>query len=108
MKKIYNKLIRDRIPEIIRADNAEPKIRELSEEEYLQALKDKIVEEAVELQEESDKDRIITEMTDVYEVLRSLAAAYDMTLEAVSVVADKKKSERGGFEKRLFLESVEE
>lgn len=108
MKKVYNKLIRDKIPEIIRADDAVPEIRELNRGEYLQALKDKIVEEAEELQEEEGKKEILKEMADVYEVLRTLAAAHDITLEDVRNAADKKKEDRGGFKKRLFLESIEE
>lgn len=108
-KKIYNKLIRDKIPEIIRADKAEPSVRKLEKEEYKQALRKKVVEEAKELLEEAKtKEEVLEEAADVYEVIRSLAKAYGVSVEEIIEQANTKKDKRGGFDKKLFLENIVE
>lgn len=107
-KKVYNKLVRDKIPEIIRNDNALPQTRELDGEEHVTALKDKLVEEAGEVQKAKSEAEIVGEIADVYELTRTLAVKLGFSLEEVKKLADDKKAERGGFEKQIFLESVEE
>lgn len=103
MKK-YNKLVRDRIPEIIEKDGHKAKFRTLSEKEYIAALDKKLQEELKEYQE----DKSIEEMADVLEVLYAICYARGYTIEELETKRKEKNSERGGFEKRLFLESVED
>ena len=87
--KTYHKLIRDKIPEIIQADGKTCITRILSDEEYVDALEKKLNEEVAEYQ----TDKNLEELADILEVLETARA--------------KKSKERGGFEKKIFLERVE-
>ena len=105
MDRVYNKLVRDKIPEIIKTKGEEPITRELSLEEYKLALENKLKEECQEVFLASGKERI-EEIADALEVLKALAKTEGATLEDVIAVADKKNTERGAFDKRIFLEKV--
>lgn len=102
-KKVHNKLIRDKIPAIIRADNATPTIRTLSEDEYRRELLKKLVEESTELLE---SDGSLDERADVAEVLRAIDALLGYTAWAVESARADKADARGGFDQKLFLEKV--
>jgi predicted house-cleaning noncanonical NTP pyrophosphatase (MazG superfamily) len=106
MSKIikYNKLIRDRIPEIIEEAGKEYKIRELNDEEYLAKLKEKLQEEVDEYLESNE----IEELADILEVIRALAAAHDTNMKNIEQIRTKKANKRGAFEKRLLLIESEE
>lgn len=107
-RKTYNKLIRDKIPEIIKKDNAIPKISELNDEQFKIALKEKLVEEAKELLEAKTDEEILNELSDVLQLLESIALNNNLSIIQVEKQKEKKKQERGGFEKKLFLEYVDE
>ena len=101
--KTYNKLVRDKIPEIIEADGRTCKKRILSENEYIAALEAKLNEEVAEYQQ----DKNLEEMADVLEVLQAICVARGYSLEDLECMRKKKADERGGFVDRIFLESVE-
>ena len=101
--KVYNKLVRDKIPEIIKADGKNCKIRNLSDEEYIASLEAKLDEEVAEYQ----VDKNLEEMADVLEVLQAICIARGYSLGELEAVRAKKASERGGFADKLFLEYVE-
>lgn len=104
MKKVlHKKLVRDKIPQIIRADSAEPVTRPLSDSEFRKALLDKLVEEAIELR---DSDGDIDERADIAEVLRALDEAFDYSTEYVEQARRLKADRRGGFTDKIFLEEV--
>jgi predicted house-cleaning noncanonical NTP pyrophosphatase (MazG superfamily) len=103
-KIVYNKLVRDKIPEIIRADGKKLKSRVLNDEEHLEALLKKLEEECRELIEA----RNIEEMADVHEVLNALAETLNITKEELEKVRATKANKRGGFQQRIFLEEVED
>lgn len=105
MDRVYNKLVRDKIPDIIKAKEEEPIIRELTLGEYKIALETKLKEECEEVIASNGEERI-EEIADALEVLKALANLENTTLEDVIVVADKKNVKRGAFEKRIFLEKV--
>ena len=107
-RKTYNKLIRDKIPEIIKKNGANPKISVLDDSKFKSALKEKLVEEAKELLEAKTDDEILNELSDVLQLLESIALNNDTTLAKVEKQKEKKKVERGGFDKKLFLEYVDE
>jgi predicted house-cleaning noncanonical NTP pyrophosphatase (MazG superfamily) len=106
MSKIikYNKLIRDRIPEIIEEAGKEYKIRELNDEEYLAKLKEKLQEEVDEYLE-SNK---IEELADILEVIRALAITHREDIDSLETIRKKKQDSRGGFSNRLLLIEAEE
>ncbi len=104
MKITYNKLVRDRIPEIIEADGKSCTTRTLSDEEYLQFVDAKLDEELAEYH----KDGSIEELADLLEVIRAAAAARGSSIEDVEAIRARKAEKRGGFEKRIFLIEVED
>jgi predicted house-cleaning noncanonical NTP pyrophosphatase (MazG superfamily) len=101
--KVYNKLVRDKIPELIESDGKTCKTRVLSNEEYIAALETKLNEEVAEYQ----ADKNLEEMADILEVLRSICIARGYALEELEAVRTKKADERGGFEEKIFLEYVD-
>ena len=107
-RKTYNKLIRDKIPEIIKKDNAIPKISILNDEQFAIALKEKLVEEAKELLEAKTSEEILNELSDVLELVESITTNNKLTITEVEKQKLVKKEKRGGFEKKLFLEYVDE
>lgn len=102
----HRKLVRDRIPEIIQADGRHTVTSVLDEAAYRQALLDKLIEEAGEAACASTAD-LPGELADVLEVLRALTAAAGMSWETLLTLADDKRNHRGGFDGKIFLESVE-
>ena len=97
------KLVRDRIPDIIRAEGRTAQARVLNDGDYRGALLDKLVEESQELRDAAP-DTALEEAADVYEVLLALAAHEGWTIEQIARRAEAKRDERGGFEARLYLE----
>lgn len=104
----YNKLIRDRIPEIITADNATPKISVLSDTQFTLALKQKFVEESMELLEAQSKDDIINELSDILELIDALAKHSAIDNGVLIEKQRSKRDKRGAFTEKLFLEYVDE
>ncbi|MEV4170499.1 FAD-dependent monooxygenase [Nonomuraea sp. NPDC049709] len=96
------KLVRDRIPEIIRRTGEEPVITILGEPEYRAALMAKLFEEATEVSE-APPEEVAGELADVYEVLRALAAAHGHDWQEIERTAEAKREERGAFKDRLYL-----
>ena len=103
MKKTYNKLVRDRIPEIIKGNGQECVTEILSDEEYIKALDEKLREEM----EEYQRDKSIDELADLLEVVYSVAKARGWSVEELEEVRKNKSEKRGGFEKRIFLKEVQ-
>ncbi len=103
MKK-YDKLVRDKIPEIIGNNGCNAKFQILSEEDYIAALDQKLLEEVKEYQ----ADKSLEEMADVLEVLYAICNARGYTIDELEAKRQEKNIDRGGFEKRLFLEYVED
>ena len=98
----YNKLVRDRIPEIIRQDGRKCGTERMSEAEYVQALREKLVEEAREAAE-APTDELVKEIADIYEVLDALMAVAGIERAAVEHTQAERRIERGGFEERIRL-----
>ena len=98
----YNKLVRDRIPEIIRNNGQICNTRILSDVEYISALDEKLQEEINEYQE----SRSIEELADIFEVLCALAAYSGFSKEELITAQEQKRADRGGFEDRVFLLDV--
>ena len=105
---IYDKLVRDRIPEIIKASGKECVTHTLGESEYLDALKKKLLEESEEVEATKNDTDLKEEMADVVEVLAALSVNIGTNLGEIIKIASNKRSRRGGFDKRIFLEKVVE
>lgn len=98
------KLVRDNIPAIIRASGRSARVRELDEQAYMGALHEKLIEEIAELRMSDSANAVAEEAADVLEVLISLAALYGHSLDDILRVAQQKRADRGGFQRRLWLE----
>ncbi len=97
------KLVRDKIPDIIRAQGREPVVRLLDESDYVEALHKKLHEEATEYTESAS----VEELADIIEVLHALAETHQISMDNLESVRLAKRAERGGFLLRLFLEDVD-
>ena len=106
MVRVYNKLVRDEIPLIIRNNGENPITRILDDEEYKKELEKKLLEEYNEVLNASGSDRI-EELADMLEVMISLAALEEKSLDDVIFEADKKREKRGGFKEKIYLKRVE-
>ncbi len=98
----YNKLVRDRIPEIIREQGHDYSIEIMSDADFELALREKLVEEAVEVKS-ADIEHLVTELADLQEVITHLMSTYNISQETLEQEQQKRHLERGGFEKKIRL-----
>lgn len=105
MEKIYNKLVRDNIPDIINNDNELAITRVLNDDEYRKELYKKLLEESNEVIEAKDNE-ILEELADVLEIIESIAKLENKSLNDVIDKANEKRQKRGGFQKRIYLEKT--
>ncbi len=100
---IHNKLVRDRIPEIIEKSGKTVYYRILNNEEYIEELDRKLNEECAEYKE----DKSIEELADMLEVIYAIAQARGYSIEELEQVRAEKAEKRGSFKDRIYLEKVE-
>ena len=100
--KVFNKLVRDKIPEIIRGNGEIPTIRILNDEEYEKELNKKLKEEV----DEYLADGSIEELCDIEEVIRALIEFKQVSYEEFNSQRESKCEKRGAFKDRVFLEST--
>jgi predicted house-cleaning noncanonical NTP pyrophosphatase (MazG superfamily) len=98
--KVYNKLVRDRIPEIIEKDSKVPITRILNDDEYISELNKKLEEEVKEYLEENK----IEELADIVEVIYGILNSKNVSIEEFEIIRKNKIEKRGAFQKRIFLE----
>lgn len=103
----YQKLVRDYIPRLIKAQKEIPFTRILSEEEFAIQLKHKLQEEVIAFLQAADGPEQIEEMADIIEVLYALGALNGYCQEEIEEIRLDKKKEKGGFDQRIFLEKKE-
>lgn len=104
MAKIYNKLVRDHIPEIIESDGRKCTMEILPDDRYLQMLDAKLDEELSEYQE----SKALEELADLLEVMRAVVKARGWSWEQLEQARQEKAVRRGGFEKKILLKEVRE
>ncbi len=101
-EKIYNKLVRDKIPEVIESSGKKFSSHIAGELEYKEELFKKVYEELEEFKENPSAE----EIADIFEVLGGLIKAYNIEMNDVFDIKEEKARERGAFEKRIVLERV--
>ena len=99
MKTVYNKLVRDRIPEIIEASGKSCTCQVLDDQAYLAALDEKLNEELSEYRQ----DKSMEELADLLEVIRAVITVRGSTWDEVESLRKAKAEERGGFAKKILL-----
>lgn len=102
--KVYNKLVRDRIPEIIERAGKRCGCETLPQDQYITMLDAKLDEELAEYQQ----SKSLEELADLLEVMGAVVRARGYTWDQLTDIRMKKKKERGGFEKRILLKEVYE
>ena len=101
-KRIYHKLVRDLIPEIIENAGQTCVVTTLSDEEYLRMVDEKLQEELTEYY----ADGSIEELADLIEVIYAAAKARGYTVEELEAIRVKKAQQRGAFDKKILLTEV--
>lgn len=99
----YNKLVRDKIPEIMERRGEAASICILDEKRYIEELDKKLNEEVQEYQESKD----IEELADILEVIYAVCNAKSISFERLQKIREEKFEKRGGFSKKIFLISKE-
>ena len=102
--KIYNKLVRDKIPDIIQAKGEKAVVREIPQENMMECLKKKLFEEVQEYLEAGN----VEELADILEVFLAILDNTGLTYEELDKLRIQKATARGGFSKRIYLEYVVE
>lgn len=105
-KFLFNKLIRDKIENMYVELNQRATYRSLSNDELKQALKDKLLEEANEI-DVTNRESVLNELADVHQVIEDLAAIYTISSDEIDRVKEEKFKKKGGFAKGLFVETLE-
>lgn len=100
--KTFNKLVRDKIPEIINSDNGVAITRTLHDVEYLNELNKKLQEEVKEYLEADN----IEELADIVEVIYGILNLKNVSIEEFEIIRKNKVEKRGAFNKKIFLEKV--
>ncbi|MBB3036599.1 nucleoside triphosphate pyrophosphohydrolase [Hoyosella altamirensis] len=98
------KLVRDKIPALIRASGRMPSVRVLNDNEFAEALHDKLIEEVAELREADSSIDCLAEASDVLEVLKAIVGLHGFDIDDVVRAAAQKATDRGAFVDRLWLD----
>lgn len=101
-KKVYHKLIRDKIPQIIEASGSRCRVEVLKDADYLAKLEEKLSEELAEYLQSKE----LEELADLWEVMDALVTAKGHTWQELTVIRNEKRQKRGGFEEKLLLLEV--
>lgn len=105
---IYNKLVRDRIPEIIEKEGKTSTTRLLSEDEYFTEVQKKMHEELVEYEEAAETADKLEELADLLELVHTAATLHGFSSNELEALREKKAERRGGFAKRIYLINVQD
>jgi predicted house-cleaning noncanonical NTP pyrophosphatase (MazG superfamily) len=102
-KITYNKLVRDKIPDLISSQGEKVSVKRLNDYEHIELLKLKLLEESLELNHEKDSNKLLEEAADVYEVLLTLINKLNFSFDELAFTASKKRDLSGGFKEGIYL-----
>jgi predicted house-cleaning noncanonical NTP pyrophosphatase (MazG superfamily) len=104
----YNKLVRDKIPQIIENTGKKFSTEILNDQDYIKYLKEKSYEELDEYCAAESNEEAVEELADLLEIIQALAKHHGSSIEEVELVRQEKTEKRGGFEEKIFLIEVED
>ena len=99
---VYNKLVRDNIPQIISSNNQKSSYYIATDEEYKNKLLEKLQEEVCEFITDKNEE----ELADIFEVIEHIITAFNFNKEKISEIKEKKVEKNGKFNKKIILEKV--
>ena len=102
-RNYHKKLVRDNIPQAIKEKGEECEYRIMDEDEYITALRKKLLEEAQEASS-ATPDELLGELADVLQVIKDLGAMNGITFEQIENSRASKEERLGGFNDKIFLE----
>ena len=105
---VYNKLVRDLIPEIIESDGKTCVTRILDESAYIAEVNKKMYEELKEYEEANTAKEHVEELSDLLELIHAAAQFHGVTVEELETVRKEKAEKRGAFNERIYLEEVQD
>jgi len=101
-RQVYDKLVRDRIPEIIEAEGRRCGTEIMDNADFRQALLAKLIEEAQEIAASDGRDLMI-EIADLLEVVDAIIATFELDRQDILITQAQRRHARGGFAKRIKL-----
>jgi len=104
----FHKLVRDKIPVLIENHEEQAIVTKVSSDELLLLLKEKAIEEALELYWSKSNDAVVEEMADLLEVIMGACKAYGLDFDDIRKIAKRKRDKRGGFESGVVLIATRE
>ncbi|SFL59760.1 Predicted house-cleaning noncanonical NTP pyrophosphatase, all-alpha NTP-PPase (MazG) superfamily [Gracilibacillus orientalis] len=104
----YNKLVRDKIPEILEKKNLAYRLKHLDKSQFNTALHEKFQEEWREYQQTANNEEAVEELADLLEVIFAMAEIHGTTKEELLAVRQRKFLDRGGFDQKYYLIEVED
>jgi predicted house-cleaning noncanonical NTP pyrophosphatase (MazG superfamily) len=105
---VYNKLVRDRIPEVSENTGKNYNTRILEDKEYIKELKKKSYVELEEYMNTTNPGEALEELADVLEIIHAIAEYHGFSIEDLENVRRSKAEKRGGFKEKIFLIDVED
>lgn len=106
MNRVFKKLVRDKVPDIIRKKGEIPVTCILSNEDFKRELYKKLKEEVREVIKAENEAETLEELADVFEVVSAIAELNNRSMSDVVMIADAKRKMRGGFDNRIYLEET--
>lgn len=102
--RVVNKLVRDKIPGMILENGETPDFRFLDDDEFLEALNNKLLEEVAEYQE----SKSLEELADILQVICTISEIIGGGQRELEYLRDEKAAERGTFKMQTLLESIDD
>jgi len=106
IKFLCNKLGRDKGVESFKAEGITPEYVLLQGNDLLDALKEKLIEESYEVKSVNNRQEIISELADIFEVIDALCKIHGISMEDIERIKAKKHLERGGFDNGFYLKTI--
>jgi predicted house-cleaning noncanonical NTP pyrophosphatase (MazG superfamily) len=102
----YNKLVRDKIPDVIKRRGEGVEIVRLKGEALLVALRQKLVKESFEALDAKTGEELLSELADVQEVIKSICASLQVPPQQIDAEQEEKRKRRGGFDRGIILKNT--
>jgi len=104
--KVFTKLVRDKVPEIIKSNGGDFEMETVSGPEFIEALSRKLIEECNELFDVQERDQKIEDLADIIEVVYAFANELSVTPEEIERIRLEKREKRGGFDQKILIKST--